>query len=216
MNIKILVACEESGRVTEAFRNKGFNAFSCDIIPTSGNMPEYHIIGDALEVMQCEKWDCIIAFPPCTYLTNASACRMRVNGEIVEDRYSQMIRARDFFYTFYYANAPHIAIENPVPLKLAELPPYSQIIEPYFFGDPFKKRTCLWLRGLPKLRRTYFNEENIKLWVDAGSKKKDGTPRNNRGQGFRDPKQRSKTFPGVALAMAEQWGTYLKALYNRK
>ncbi|MBO5186476.1 MAG: hypothetical protein J6B91_05430 [Prevotella sp.] len=213
-NFKILVACEESGRVTEAFRNKGFQAFSCDLIPTSGNMPAYHIIGNALEVMQREKWDCVIAFPPCTYLTNASARRMRVNGSIVRDRYNQMLRARDFFLAFYYANVPHIAIENPVPMKICNLPRYTQIIEPYFFGDPYKKRTCLWLNGLPELTRTCYDSQTIQLWVDGGSKKKDGTSRNNRGQGFRDPKQRSKTFPGVAWAMAEQWGEYFKERYS--
>lgn len=220
--MNVLIACEESQEVCKAFRALGHNAFSCDLKDPSGGHPEWHMMGNVLKVVNgnCKfvtldlmlhtlegPWDMIIAFPPCTYLTNAGAVRMRVNGEIQIERYREMKRAASFFRSFLYADCERIAIENPVPMKLANLPAYDQIIQPYYFGDPYKKRTCLWLKNLPKLHpKEMIDPEECRLWVDGGSKDKHGRSRENRGQGFRDPVMRSKTFPGVARAMAEQWG----------
>lgn len=150
------------------------------------------------------KWDLLIAHPPCTYLTNAGAVRMRVNGEIQQERYAKAMEARDFFLAFYNADCDHICIENPVPLKLVNLPPYDQIIQPYWFGHPYSKRTCLWLKGLPKLTPTEMMDHH-EPYVNGGNKNPDGTYRRFRGRGERDPKVRSKTFPGIARAMATQW-----------
>lgn len=215
--MRVLVACEESQRVCTAFRERGHEAYSCDIQCPSGGHPEWHILGDAIEAMRggiirtlddashkVGRWDLLIAHPPCTYLSAASAIRMFDKNHCVKDeaRYSKMIEAANFFMQFTKANADRIAIENPVPLKIANLPPYSQIIEPYYFGEPWKKRTCLWLMGLPKLQPTETVEPQG-YWIGAY-----GHDKAKRGmlKGFRDQKTRSKTFPGIARAMAEQWG----------
>ena len=141
--MKILVACEESQSVTIELRKFGHEAYSCDIIECSGGHPEWHIMQDVLPLINgfCEfdtmdsqhhiinaKWDLLIAFPPCTYLTNASAVRMRVKGEIQPERYAKAMEAKAFFMQFYNADCPRIAIENPTPLKIVELPPYSQAV----------------------------------------------------------------------------------------
>lgn len=146
--MKILVACEESQAVANELRRLGHEAYSCDVQDCSGGHPEYHIKGDARELLK-EKWDMIVSFPPCTYMTNASAVRMRVKGEIQPERYAKAMEAKDFFMAFYNADCPRIAIENPVPMRLIGLPPYTQIIQPYEHGHPYSKRTCLWLKGLP-------------------------------------------------------------------
>ena len=130
---------------------------------------------------------------------------MRVNGEIQKDRYAKAMDAKEFFLKFYNADCPRIAIENPTPMRIVELPQYSQVIQPYEFGHPYSKRTCLWLRGLPPLFPT-----DILSWhepyVNGGCKDAHGNYRQYKGRGERDPKTRSKTFTGVARAMAEQWG----------
>lgn len=225
---KLLVACEESQRVCEAFRNICWEAYSCDITDPSGTHPEWHIKQDVLPLLNgnCAfttmdgtahiiegKWDMIIGFPPCTYLTNAGAMRLFRKPEDEEEEWRLVnverlklgIEARDFFTSILNADCEKIAIENPVPLKIFNLPQYHQIIHPYYFGDPYKKRTCLWLKGLAQLIPT--NEVKPLLsWVDGGSKTVEGKPRANRGRGFRDSKTRATTFPGIANAMAEQWG----------
>lgn len=147
----------------------------------------------------------IIAFPPCTYMTNASAVRMRVKGVIQEDRYRKAMEAKAFFMQFYNANCERIAIENPTPLRIIGLPTYSQVIQPYMFGHPYSKRTCLWLKGLPPLIPTDLVAE-YEPFVNGGCKDAHGNYRRFQGRNERDPKTRSKTFPGVARAMAEQWG----------
>ena len=146
--MRILVACEESQAVTIEMRRLGHEAYSCDIQPCSGGHPEWHLQVDALELLKL-KWDMIIAHPPCTYLTNAGAMRLRVKGEINQERMELAKAAKEFFMHFLNADCERVAIENPLPGKIHQLPPYSQIIEPYMFGDPWKKRTCLWFRGLP-------------------------------------------------------------------
>lgn len=146
--MRVLVACEESQAVTIELRRLGHEAYSCDIQDCSGGHPEWHIKGDALELLKM-KWDMLIAFPPCTYMTKAGAVRMRVKGKINQDRYEKAMQAKSFFMAFYNADVPKIAIENPTPMKLIGLPQYTQAIQPYEHGHPYSKRTCLWLKGLP-------------------------------------------------------------------
>lgn len=218
--MNVLVACEESQEVCKAFRARGHRAFSADLQDCSGGHPEWHIKGDVLPLLngnctfqtadththtQTGKWDLIIAHPPCTYLTNAGAVRMRVNGEIQKDRLAKSMDAREFFMHCLTADCDHIAVENPTPMKIVQLPPYSQVIQPYEYGHPYSKRTCLWLKGLPPLMATEIVTEH-EPYVNGGSKDAHGNYRRFQGRGERDPKTRSKTFPGIARAMAEQWG----------
>lgn len=204
--MKILLACEESQRVCQAFRDKGHEAYSCDVLETSGNHPEWHIQGDVLPLLE-EKWDMIIAFPPCTYLSNAGACRLYPKkGELNQERYQLGLEGKAFFMEFYNANCDKIAIENPVPSKVYGLPPYTQTIQPWEHRHPYTKKTCLWLQGLPKLRPSdIFTGETVS-WVSGGSKDHNGEPRKNKGTKIRDSRRRSKTFEGIAKAMADQWG----------
>lgn len=161
-------------------------------------------------------WDLLIAHPPCTYLSNLGAIHLYFGQEIVkrenlkykdefrlmnEERVKQGIRARDFFLAMLTADVPHIAVENPVPSSLWQLPNETQVIQPYMFGDPYKKKTCLWLKRLPPLMATDIVIPTG-LWVDGGH----GKTTKMETYGFRDAKKRSKTFPGIARAMAEQWG----------
>ena len=220
--MKILVACEESQTVCKAFREKGHEAYSCDIQDCSGGHPEWHIKGDALPLINgntdfttCDgtvhkiegKWDMLIAHPPCTYLSNAGAARLfPVKGLMSVERYKKGLEAKKFFMQFLNANCPRIAVENPISTKIFDLPKYTQIIQPYEHGHPYSKKTCLWLIGLPKLQPTNIVTENIVSWVSGGSKDSHGNPRRQSGTKIRDAKTRSKTFPGIAAAMAEQWG----------
>lgn len=201
--MRILIACEESQAVCKEMRRLGHEAYSCDIIPCSGGHPEWHIICDARELLKM-RWDMIIVHPPCTYLTNASAVRMRVNGEIQEERYEKAMEAREFFLEFWNADCPRIAIENPTPMKLVQLPEYTQAIQPYWFGHPYSKRTCLWLKNLPPLVPTEMLDHH-EPYVNGGCKDAHGNYRRFQGRKERDPRTRSKTFPGIARAMAEQW-----------
>lgn len=201
--MRILIACEESQAVCTEMRRLGHEAYSCDIIPCSGGHPEWHLQVDALELLKM-RWDMIIAHQPCTYMTNAGAVRMRVAGEIQKERYEKAMQAKAFFMAFYNADCPRIAIENPTPMKLIELPPYTQAIQPYEYGHPYSKRTCLWLKGLPKLVPTHIMEDHVP-YVNGGCKDAHGNYRRFQGRKERDPKVRSKTFSGIAHAMAEQW-----------
>lgn len=215
--MKVLVACEESQEVCKAFRALGHEAYSCDIQECSGGHPEWHILGDALvsieggqvttmdgQTHDVGKWDLLIAHPPCTYLSAAGAVRLYNADHTIKDnaRLSKGYEAAEFFNAMLDSNIPRVAVENPVPMKVFALPKYSQIINPYQFGDPWMKRTCLWLKGVKELRPT--NEvEPIGYWVGAHGHEK---AKNGMSKGFRDQKTRSKTFPGIAKAMAEQWG----------
>lgn len=204
--MKILAACEESQAVTIELRRLGHEAYSCDLEPCSGGHPEWHMQVDALELLKM-RWDMILAFPPCTYLTAAGAIRLyATDGTIKDDvRYKNGLQAAQFFRAFLNAGCPRVAIENPVMLKCWGLPKYSQLIEPYQFGDPWRKRTCLWLRGLPFLQPTNVVEP-LGLWVSSTSAKRDQTIQSRYLlHGNRDPKRRAKTFSGIARAMAEQW-----------
>ena len=168
--MKVLVACEESQRACTAFRERRHEAYSCDIIECSGGHPEWHIMQDVLPLLNgnCRfqtmdgvehrvegKWDMIIAHPPCTYMSKAGARFMYpVARKIDPDRLEKAMRAKDFFMQFYNADCDRICIENPTPLKVVGLPKESQVIQPYMFGDPYSKRTLLWLNGLPELKPT--------------------------------------------------------------
>lgn len=216
--MKILIACEESQRVCIEMRKLGHEAYSCDIQEPSGGHPEWHIMGDVLPILggRCAvttmdgvkheipgKWDLIIAHPPCTYLSAAGAVRLFGKDHQIKDneRYRKGQKAKAFFEELLHADCKQIAVENPVPLKIYQLPKYNQIIQPYMFGDPWQKKTCLWLKGLPKLTPTEIVEPKG-YWIGAHGK--DKAP-NGMIKGFRDQKTRSKTFPGIAKAMAEQW-----------
>lgn len=217
--LNVLCACEESQAVCTAFRKHGHNAFSCDIQYCSGGHPEWHYLGSVFDILHgncsfetqdgsfevVNEWDLVIAFPPCTYLTKASAVRMRVNGQIQEERYQKMLEGREFFLSLLNCGCPHIAVENPTPLALAALPDYDQAIEPWMFGHPYKKRTCLWLRGLPPLMPTLLVYDDLVPWVNGGL----SNGRKTQGQ-HRNQKMRSKTFKGIAEAMARQWSDYLE------
>lgn len=230
--IRVLVACEESQEVCKAFRARGFEAYSCDIQECSGGHPEWHIKGDALMLINgsCSfttmdgcthtiegKWDLMIAHPPCTDLCVSGARhfeKKRANG-----RQEKSIK---FFAKFLEADCNKIAIENPVGIISGEyilkwfpdlakeynmpLKP-SQIIQHYEFGHPYTKKTCLWLVGLPELKKTDVLTKPSNGWVNQ-SFTSDGRYGGYNGK-FNTAKQRSKTFPNIAQAMAEQWGNYL-------
>lgn len=219
--MKILVACEESQAVCNAFRERGHIAYSCDVQPCSGGHPEWHILGDVLEVLDgggfdtmdgssryVQAWDILIAHPPCTYLSNAGACRLYPRkGVLNQERYAEGLKAREFFMKFYDADCPRICIENPIPSRIYRLPKYTQIVQPYEYGHPFSKKTCLWLKGLPELTPTEILTE-YKPYVSCGTSRNKGNPDKagvSRAGGA--SKIRSKTFPGIAAAMAEQWGS---------
>lgn len=153
------------------------------------------------------KWDLVIAHPPCTYLSNAGAARLYpASGEIDKDRYINGLDGKLLFMAFYWYGkfGNVIAIENPTPSAVYELPKETQVIQPYQFGHPYSKRTLLWLFKLPELKPTKMVAP-IMSWVSGGSKDAKGNPRKNKGETFRDSKTKSMTFKGIAEAMAEQW-----------
>jgi hypothetical protein len=222
--LKVLIACEESQRVCIEFRRLGHEAYSCDVQEPSGGHPEWHILGDVLEVLNPDtengcivfdtmngqshmvhKWDLLIAHPPCTYISNAGVRFLYPGGKGIlnEERLRKGIEATHFFLRFLYANVDRIAVENPIPSTVYCLPKYTQIIQPWMFGHPVQKKTCLWLKGLPELKPTDICDErqSSKIagnWFNAGGKDRQ--------------RNRAKTFPGIAKAMAEQWGAYLEGL----
>jgi len=212
--VRVLIACEESQAVTKEMRALGIEAYSCDIEPCSGGHPEWHIQGDAVPLLE-QEWDMIIAFPPCTYLTSAGTRHFspRMNSpEKIEKRTQLRKDAVEFFMLFANANCKKIAIENPVGYMNTYWRKPDQIIHPYYFGDNAKKRTCLWLKGLPKLFYTHVLPEPEPMYVCQGEKcngrkiyQTEGMRGVSGGQKAR-AMARSKTFPGIAKAMAAQWG----------
>lgn len=182
--MKILIACEESQTVCKAFRKRGHEAFSCDIKECSGGKPEWHIQEDVLKIIN-DNWDMIIAHPPCTYLSKAGTRWINEPGREEAGK-----KAAEFFMQFYNNKCKKICIENPVPLKKYNLPKYSQIIQPYQFNENYSKMTCLWLKGLPYLMPTCYVIGKIEHWTEI----------------HKSATIRSKTFPGIAKAMANQWG----------
>lgn len=201
--MRILVACEESQAVTIELRRLGHEAYSCDIVESSGGHPEWHLQQDVIPLLK-EKWDMIIAFPPCTYLTNAGARHLYKGGVLNQERFEKGLQAKAFFMAIYNADCPKIAIENPTPSRVYHLPEKSQVIQPWQFGHPYTKRTQLWLKGLPPLEPTDIVTPE-RTWCPSGSYSgKHGEK--HRGMFTTDrARNRSKTFSGIAKAMAEQW-----------
>ena len=225
MALKVLVACEESQAVCKAFRELGHEAYSCDIQECSGGHPEWHIQGDVLPLLNgnCEfetmdgkkhhidgKWDLVIAHPPCTYLSNAGARWLWAGQKLNEERYAKGLEAKEFFMKFWNAECPRICIENPVPSSVYNLPDCAQFVQPYEYGHPYSKKTCLWLKGLPLLKPTEIIAEH-KPFVSSGSYSKAHDPKyKGASRKGGSAKSRSKTFPGIAKAMAEQWTRYIE------
>ena len=226
--IKVLVACEESQAVCKAFRKRGFEAYSCDIQECSGGHPEWHIHGDALKAMMggqvvtqdgeshfIDKWDLMIAHPPCTYLSNVCTRGFSLKctqAEKVVDRWKQRAEAAVFFMYFALAPIEHICIENPVGFMNTAYRKADQIIDPYMFAENVDdkenyvtKRTCFWTKNLPNLKANNLPRPNNAELFGRHPSGKAKTWEESIHGGV----ARSKTFPGVAKAMAEQWGDYL-------
>lgn len=196
--MKVLIACEYSGRVRDAFTALGHDAISCDLLPS--DKPGKHHTGDVLELLN-QGWDLMIAHPPCTFLTNSSVCHLHKDAK----RWISLFDAANFFKTLLNAPIPKIAIENPIMHRYAKTligQQQSQVIQPWMFGHPEKKATCLWLKGLPPLEPT----KNVK-------KEMEKLPKNQQQRLHYLPpskdrwKLRSTTFAGIASAMAQQWGS---------
>ena len=201
--MKILVACEFSGVVREAFRKRGFDAWSCDLLPAEDGSP-YHYQCDVRDILD-DGWDLMVAFPPCTYFANSGVRWLWEDCKysLAVERWERLCEAAKFFKRLFLFNCiPHIAIESPIPHKYALAMigvKYSQIIQPYQFGEPYSKSTCLWLRNLPKLKPTeVIPKSQVKqsVWKEPPSAER--------------WKNRSRTFRGIADAMADQWGKFLK------
>ena len=205
--MKVLVACEESQEVCKAFRELGHEAYSCDIQDCSGGHPEWHLKQDVIPLLN-QEWDLIIAHPPCTFLTVTGNRWFNVEkyGDKAIQRHKDREEAVAFFMQFVNAKCDKIAIENPIGYMSTAYKKPTQIIHPYMFGDPARKATCLWLKGLPKLIPTNIVEPII-IHYQNGK----GTDNPWHMETMKLPpkersKARSKTFPGIAKAMAEQWG----------
>ena len=209
--LKVLVACEYSGVVREAFKRKGHESWSCDILET--DVPGNHIVGNVLDHLN-KNWDMLIAHPPCTYLSNAGARHLFPKGKLNEERYNLGLKAKEFFMELYNAPIPRICIENPIQSKIFDLPKHTQTIHPYHFGHPYSKATRLWLKNLPHL----FSNTNLTNNMDFFSTKEvldykpllpSNTGGKKRGQKYHytniSAHDASKTFEGIAAAMADQW-----------
>ena len=218
--MNVLIACEESQRVCTAFRERGHDAFSCDVQVCSGGHPEWHIQQDVIPLLNgdcafetCDgsvhkidgKWDLIIAHPPCTKTSNAGARHLWKGGKLNLERYYEGLCGKALFMAIWAADCERVVIENPIPSKIFDFPEPTQKIQPYQFGEPYTKCTLLWERGVKQLSPTNIVEP-VASWCPSGSyshkhgEKHRGVFTKDRG------KNRSKTFPGIAQAMAEQWG----------
>jgi site-specific DNA-cytosine methylase len=200
---KILIACEESQVVTTEFRNLGYEAWSCDILPTSGNRPDWHLQQDVIPLLK-EVWDLIIAFPPCTHLANSGAKHFAAKQA---DGRQQL--AIDFFLAFTQANSPRIAIENPIGIMSTKYKKPSQIVQPWMFGDNYNKSTCLWLKGLPKLVATQIKLVSGNKVFKSGKKMSEWYYATSCLPHKERAKARSKTPLGLATQMAIQWSKVL-------
>jgi hypothetical protein len=202
--MKVLIGCEESQTVCKAFRDKGHEAYSCDIQHCSGGHPEWHIKGDVLVEAYSGKYDMMIAHPPCTYISRAGARWMYLSAGILNmDRYNIAMLAKELFLKLLNAPISKIAIENPTPLKIIELPPPTTYVQPFEFGHPYSKKTLLWLKNLQPLMPTKIMAQ-YKPFLPSntgGAKRGQKHYYTNISQ-----KESSKTFEGIAKAMAEQWG----------
>lgn len=220
--MKVLVACEESQRVCIAFREKGYEAYSCDIQECSGGHPEWHILGDVLPILNGNtkfitqdgtlheisgKWDMIIAHPPCTYLTVTGNRWFNIEkyGKKAIKRYEQRKEAICFFLEIANSDCDKIAIENPIGIMSTVWEKPTQIIQPFMFGEPFEKRTCLWLKNLPNLKPTKIVTPPERIKFDSGKTMPAWYARLWHLPKEERERERSKTFIGIARAMAEQW-----------
>ena len=194
--MKVLIACEYSGIVRDAFAAKGHDAWSCDILPTEN--PGNHIQDDVLKYLD-KDWDLMIAHPPCTYLSNAGARFLYPKGKLNEERYKLGLKGKEFFMALYNAPINKICVENPISSKIFTLPKHTQTIQPYEYGHPIQKKTCLWLKNLDNLKP-------IKILKKPQSTKIAGNWFNKGGKDRQ--KNRSKFFQGIADAMADQWGSH--------
>lgn len=202
--MRVLVACEYSAIVRDAFRERGHDAWSCDLLPTEGD-PRYHIHGDITNLLDYKTvrtqagyktqflgWDLMIAHPPCTYLCNSGVRWLYTE----KDRIMNMVKARDFFFFLQSRSIPKICMENPIPHRHSVLPKYNQIVQPWMFGENESKATCLWLKGLPNLVPDVIQKpDNLeqRVWrMPPGPDRQ---------------KERSRFFRGIAKAMANQWGS---------
>ena len=205
--INVLIACEESQTECLAFRALGANAFSCDILPCSGGHPEWHICGDVRPLLngctvfqtadgstwQLSKWHLIIAHPPCTYLSRGAGRYLYSGHQLNEQRYKLGLQAAQFFMECYNAKADYVAVENPTPFKIFNLPRPTTFVQPFQFGEAWQKKTLLWLKNLPPLMPTLF-APSFKSYVHC----------------TKGGKKRSKSFPSIARAMAKQWLPFIK------
>jgi hypothetical protein len=218
--MKILVGCEESQTICKAFRALGHDAFSCDLLPESGGHPEWHLQMDIFEAIKMKDWDLLVAHPPCTFLAG-SAVQWLSHPEDKElpfedrrphpkypTRRQDMLDSVDFVKALYNCSIPRVAIENPVGLLSSKFRKPDQIIQPYMFGDEATKTTCLWLRNVPNLKPTHIvgkgdrvtyksGKSHPKWYADALANAKTKQERQT---------LRSKTFQGIANAIADQWG----------
>lgn len=206
--MKILIGCEESQEICKAFRLLGFEAYSCDLQECSGGHPEWHLQMDVFDAINLINPKLGIFHPPCTFISRAGARWMYPKaGEICDKRLNMALEAKDFFMNCLNADIPFIAVENPLPLKVVNLPKETQIIQPYQYGHEYSKRTHLWLKGLPELKPTDI-KTNYKPYLPSntgGAKRGQvATPKSI------SKKESSKTFSGIAKAMAEQWGYFLR------
>ena len=237
--MRVLIACEESQAVCKAFRDRGHEAYSCDIIEPSGGHPEWHIKGDVLDILNPSKdmyfkynffspdatgisfetmdgqyhqfagrWDMIIAFPPCTYLTVAGNRWFDVirYERAAQDRWLERCKAIVFFLRLAFADCEKIVIENPIGCMNSLYRKPDQVIQPYEHGHKARKSTCLWLKNVPKLVPTNIVEPEIYFYVASNGSVKSDSRWRSKYNGEERAKHRSKTFPGIAKAMAEQWG----------
>lgn len=203
--LKVLLACEESQAVCIEFRKLGHEAYSNDILPASGGHPEWHLQMDALEAIKLKDWDLMIAFPPCTHLAVSGAAWFEQKRK--DGRQQQGI---DFFMEFTKTNIPHWAIENPVGIMSTIYRKPDQVIQPWMWGDDASKKTCLWIKGIPILLPTHCSWK--KLYSNQSHDGQNKVIHNGKWIAFNDPltaKLRSKTYPGIAAAMANQWSEFI-------
>lgn len=206
--MRVLVACEYSGRVRDAFAKLGHDATSCDLLPTESEGKHY--TGNVFDIIN-DGWDLMIAHPPCTYLSRAGARWLHGGGKINQERYEQGLNGKDFFLKLMNAPIKQICLENPTPLKIYKLPKHTQAIQPFEFGEPYSKRTLLWMKNLPPLKPTkIIKDYKPFLPSNTGGKKL--------GQKYsfgiaRNATESSRTFEGIANAMAKQWGGVVSSEY---
>lgn len=205
---KILIGCEESQAVCIEFRKLGFEAYSCDLQECSGGHPEWHLQMDVFEAIELVKPTLGIFHPPCTFMSKAGARWMYPKAGIIsKDRLEKAMEAKAIFMKLLNANIEHIVVENPLPLKIVGLPLPTQIIQPYEYGHPYSKKTLLWIKNLPILMPTNI-VDNYKPYLPSNTGGVSRGQKHSRGIA-KNAKESSKTFQGVAKAMAEQWSKYL-------